>query len=1255
MHTIDVTRHHFQPAKHYSGLLHYQGSVLLDSEQNEGAFIQQGEQRRLLTDLLATSGSPDDGMKIGALNPAPAGYDFAIGAGVFYLGGLRLDVDAAERFLLQTDYLQLRDKTGQTLPNDWLTATQDAMPAAAPVAARTDLVWLEAWEQAVTGAEDAETIEVALEVESSARLRPTRKVHLFTGNASDRCSDAFDSLVASLEAGGQATYDPETSELRSNRRLTVDFVDTGPAPDPCTPPVRRGFLGAENETIQIRVIAGNRFVWSFGNAAPLYRVTLAGNTIDFLTPPRDELLRPLVGDLIELIRCDSILPNGQLVGERHGLFYRVQTPYDPGNGTVVLADGPAGTPFFNDTARAAALATTWSLDPPDGHLYARVWRGETISAAPLGKAADPPPGIQLGNSGIVVSFTGDGPVGDSWTFSVRPNTPEMIMPWEMRRPTPPSAPRRYITALGLIKWSGVAGAAPVFHDCRRRIRKLANASGCCEVTVGDNQESFGDVDTIAEALARLPDSGGKICLLRGTHRENVLIDERENIVIEGCGALTRLLPEVAGPGKPVIGIRDSRSITIRGFAIEALESTAIAVDDTATGDFGALTENIRIDHMALHTRDAPAILFNGGAGLAVERCRIALDQIATGAGAPANGNGLTSAVILFGRDMRVEENEIVALGEEVRFILPMGGIHVIGGSEAVEIRRNRIRGGGGAGIVLGSIAMVPEDEEAPYRPRLPFAVETDWSVYSAPPAEGSSFSFIIIYWVYVVTPEGCWYVPVTVTGGGGGDNPMRPDADPFIVQCAIIENEIGDMGESGIAPFTQFDLSEDRQYCGVSDLLIRGNRIRNCARNEPPPLVDGQVVHTGRGGIVLGWAENLECVDNLVEGCGAQSQGPICGFFAAGVAHARICRNRIHDNGRRILELQEFFPTLGQRGGIVIRYAQPGLAPLSALQLPFSAGGNFLMQNGREALLIQENQVSAPEGRALQVIGSGAMSISDNQLASLGAVAASSFWWALFGALAGSGATGGATGGAGTAPAGLVKMLQLDPIPTLMGNAVISVVNYGIGTDFVDLPFGFGIGFGLQDVDEGGDAEKRWAITTGRVMFSDNQTRFDGLAMPITLVPALIGLISLDDVKMNGNQCDADSLLSSFDIAAVHACVFSITNQMTDNRFSEPTWGQGDSVASQLSGVSVGFAVLQHHNFGTHCFRSFAFDSSRSIEEPNRSFSNAGYCEDAEKNVLGVGSRMFDHAGGEESPVSQQEYQNYAVVRENHRSGVNNG
>ncbi|MFN3388426.1 MAG: hypothetical protein ACK40O_05800 [Allosphingosinicella sp.] len=1241
MHAIDITRHHFQPAKHYSGLLHYQGSVLLDSEQNEGAFIQQGEQRRLLTDLLVTSGSPDDGMKIGPVGAGPGGYDFAIGAGVFYLGGLRLDVDAPETFRLQTDYLQLRDKTGQLLPNDWLSATQDAMPPAVPAAARTDLVWLEAWEQAVTGAEDAETIEAALEVESSARLRPSRKVHLFTGNGADSCADAFDALVASLEAGGRTTYDPETAELRSNRRLTVDFVDTGPAPDPCTPPVRRGFLGAENETIQIRIIADDRFVWSFGNAAPLYRVTLAGNTIDFLTPPRDELLRPLVGDLIELIRCDGILPNGQLIGERHGLFYRVQTPYDPGNGTVVLAAGPASTPFFNDTARAAALAAAWGVDPPGGYLYARVWRGETISAAPIGKPAGPPPAVQLGNTGVVVSFDGLGPVGDSWTFSVRPNTPEVIVPWEMRGPTPPTAPRRYVTALGLIRWSGVAGEQPVFHDCRRRIRKLANASGCCEVTVGDKQESFGDVDTIAEALARLPDSGGKICLLRGTHRENVLIDGRENIVIEGCGPLTRLLPAAPGPGDPVIGIRDSRAITIRGFSIEAPEAIAIAVDDTSSNAFGSETSKIRIEHMAIRTRDAPAVLFNGGAMLALERNCISLDQIATGAGAPANANGLSSAVVLFGRDMRVEENEIAVADPDGRVLLPMGGIHVVGGSEEVEIRRNRIRRGGGAGIVLGSIAMVPEDEEAPYRPRLPFAVEVPWSTYSAPPEKGGATSFILIYWIYVVTPEGCWYVPVTVTGGGRNpDTPMRPDADPFIVRCAIVENEIEEMGESGIAPFTQFDLTTDRQYCGVADLLIRGNRISNCAANEPPPLAEGEVVHTGRGGIVLGWAEDLDCVDNVVEGCGAQSDGPICGFFAGGLAHARIARNRIHGNGRRILALNDY-PELGQRGGIVIRHVQPGMMPLSALQLPAAGAGYALnLQTGREALLLHENQVSTPEGRALQVNGIGAMSIADNQFASLGAVAASSFWRALFASAFG--------GPAGTAPAGLTTLLKLDPMPTLMGNAVISVLNFGFGADFAGLPFFFGVG---QDVDEGGDAQDRVAVTTGRLLFADNQTRFDGLAASATFVPSLIGLLSLDDVKMAGNQCDSDTQMNGSDLAVIHACVFSMTNQMTANRFSEPSWGDG---LSQLSGLSLGFSVLQHHNFGTHCFRAIG-QSHLSIPEPNRSFANADYCARAGAAMLGMAGRMFGATGSASPAVGYKPGQEALHERSNHRMGADHG
>jgi hypothetical protein len=1199
MHAIDITRHHFQPAKHYSGLLHYQGSVLLDSEQNEEALIQQGEGRRVLTDLLVTSGSPDDGMKIGlyppppsppAIPPVPVVYDFSIGAGVFYLGGLRLDVERAEHFKLESEFLQHRALT-PPMANDWLTDAQSAYPGAPPVAAQTDLVWLEAWEQAVTGAEDSETLERALQVESSARLRPMRKVHVFP-NAATNCASAFQNLVASLEAGNRVSYDPRTAELKSNRRLKVDFVDMGPDPDPCSPPIRRGFLGADNETIQIRVIAPDRFAWSFGNAAPLYRVTRAGNVLTFDSPPRDEFMRPLVGDLIEIIRCDAMLPNGELIGERHGIFHAVATPYDPLHKTVTIV--PAANPVDEtvDTANATALATDWGLDVPSQYLFARVWRGETMGANPMGKAISPAPGVQLGDTGVVVSFSGDGPVGDSWTFSVRPNTPEIIVPWEMRRPTgaPPTAPRRYITALGLIQWNQPANVAPKFIDCRRHVRKLEDASGCCEVTVGDGTESFGDVATIGEALARLPASGGKICLLRGTHYANVLITDKKNITIEGCGPLTWLRPLPNSTGVPLIAIGDSVGISIRNFSMLAPEEVAIAIDDSGQGDFGQFTKDIDIRAMNIVFRDASAILFNGGEGLKIEQCTLQFMRIGAQPQGQGSNAGLSSSIILLGRDMLVERCWIHRLPGMDPSQLPLGGIQIVGGSERVEIRRNRITDGGGIGIVLGSIHLAKQGDDT-QPPRLPPPIAIPWKDYGKPDGDGGSTGIIVIIIDYIISDDGCFLIPVGPQPPIEGDPPV-PNADPVIVDCRIIENDIENMGSSGIAPFMQFDLTYDKQLCGVSDLLIRNNRIIGCVRGEAPPLAGGQFIYTARGGIVLGWAENLELVGNHVEQCGTLRFDPICGVFAVGLAHARISGNRIHDNGRRLLgEGSQLL--LGQRGGIVIRYVQPAMPVRYGMQSPLHSSLKDVremqgarMQGGGEALLLHENQVSTPEGRALEVNGVGAMSINDNQLASLGATAASLLWLLLT-----RGASGSQVG------PGFIQMFQLDPFPAIMGNAVVSVLNLGISNDLPNMQVGLG---DVLVVKPGGDvATGVTVVTTGRLMFEDNQTRYDGLASPRTLVPCLVGLASLDDAKMVGNQCDADFAPGTSDFAFAHGCVIGVTLQMSANRFSEPTVKVGS--LGQLSGLCLGVSVLMHHNFGSHCFLGLPLSVPMSILGPNKS------------------------------------------------------
>lgn len=1227
MHSIDITRSAFSPDKRYSGVLHTQGSVLLDADQNEAILIDRQDEKRTITDLLVTAGSPDNGFRIGPAAGA-VGYDFELAAGTFYLGGTRLDLPRAERFRLQSEWLQMRDSglPGGPLANAWLPEAISAVPTAVPAGARSDLVWLETWDKAVTGTEDGELIETALGVESAARLRAMRKVHVFP-NAGGTCTAGFDALVAALEATGRFTFNRSTRKLASNRRMRVGFVDVGGVADPCRPAARRGFLGAENETIQVRVIADDRFIWSVGNAAPLYRVALNGGTLRFLSSPRDALLRPLAGDVIEILRADAILPNGERIAERHGLFYRVLNSFDPANGNVGLdpVPVPVPNPFPNDTAREAAWRVTFATPQQgDSYLYARVWRGETIAAAPAGKAFVAGTPVPLGSTGLTVTFTGNGPVGDSWTFSARPNTPEIISPWEMLQPSPPSAPNRYIAGLGIIEWPGGAGA-PSFLDCRRRVRKLENASGCCEVTVGDNQESFGDVSTIAEALSRLPANGGKICLLRGRFTETVSFAGRRNIILEGCGPLTRLRGNQAHT-QPVIGIADGERITVRGITIEALDRIAVALDDTGQDDFGENLRHIALERLRIEARDAPAIYFNGGEGLSVRDCQIDLAELAAPAAAGTT-DGMASAVVLFGAQMLVETSRIV--GEEAgeRAALPMGGVHVLGGSEDVELRRNTIARTAGTGIVLGSVTMVEKGtppSDRPLRTRLPRATGVDWddlAATAADPAAGNA-GFIVIY---LTSSDGCTVVPVVIPEVTDDDGTAYvPDADPFIVGCRIIDNDIAGMGENGIGPFTQFDLATDQQLCGVSGLEVRDNRIRGCVRREPAELAGGQLIFTARGGIVLGWAEDVVIADNLVESCAAGRNVPVCGVFAAGLSYARITGNSIHDNGLRIIDLA-MTPEPGQRGGIVIRSVVPAVVPISSIWpagVLSSAHGRIPIQTGREALIVQGNAVSTPEGRALQVMGSGAMAITGNQFASLGAAAAGAFWEKIAASMLQGSAMGGAAGG----KAAIDPFLTLDPFATLMGNAVVSVVNLGISADLdKGLPMSFGFG---QMFQSGGNSAAGYnaLVTTGRVLFNANQTRFDGLSLPVNIVPVLVGLVSLDDVTMTDNQCDADFLTGGLDWPMVHGAVIALMGRMASNRFSEPDIGLPEnSPIQQLSGVHIGSSVMMHHNFGSHCFLGIPFAPAESLIEGNRSIVQQGLCDVISKNFTGMLGAM---AGG---------------------------
>ena len=94
----DISRFLFQPEKCYSSVLMQQGRVILDSDWNESERIDDEEARRILAETICANGTPNEGFLVQDVTEAtvtvpPASsketYDFALGSGSFYLGGLR--------------------------------------------------------------------------------------------------------------------------------------------------------------------------------------------------------------------------------------------------------------------------------------------------------------------------------------------------------------------------------------------------------------------------------------------------------------------------------------------------------------------------------------------------------------------------------------------------------------------------------------------------------------------------------------------------------------------------------------------------------------------------------------------------------------------------------------------------------------------------------------------------------------------------------------------------------------------------------------------------------------------------------------------------------------------------------------------------------------------------------------------------------------------------------------------------------------
>jgi hypothetical protein len=92
-------------------------------------------------------------------------------------------------------------------------------------------------------------------------------------------------------------------------------------------------------------------------------------------------------------------------------------------------------------------------------------------------------------TGLNVTFSKPGLPGDFWIIAARPNTPDLVVPWELLKEAPPAGTRFFFAPLAVIVSTVITFQLPPFFtvasqalDCRHKFRPLCEVGGDGTVT-----------------------------------------------------------------------------------------------------------------------------------------------------------------------------------------------------------------------------------------------------------------------------------------------------------------------------------------------------------------------------------------------------------------------------------------------------------------------------------------------------------------------------------------------------------------------------------------------------------------------------------------------------------------------------------------------------------------------------------------------------------------------------------------------------
>jgi len=1081
----DFSHYKFLPAANFTGTLYQQGRAFSDQDGNSADAIG-----RHLRTLL---GRDTIGPHVVAV---PAEHPAALELLEAHSDGNQVElVINPDRGWVDGLHLYLADDAPLTRTATYFgPPVASPQPTAAEIAAGVrDAVVLEVWEEALNAFQaPLELIEPALGgVDTTERVVLHHRLRLLRLDADQDCVGIGPLLADDLDAQG---------------RLTVSPAPTLAIAGECPVQAGGGYTGFEHFLYRIEIAppdgGGNaRFKYSRFNGGLVGRGVFDNGVDEILIRANDQMIN---------------------LSQLSNFYVEVVAPGpagDPGHWRVVMtadaslvADGRLGL---------ANIQGAWPGLPSDEAFF-RLWDGIRL-------IADFPTGLASPNEleqGLRLEFDpptadlGNYRPGDFWAFPVRAAGVDFD-PTLWPTDAPPQGVRYHRAPLGILNWDGGPVAdlmgPPAIHDCRRVFQPLTRIQTCCTYKVGDGMHSFGDFTSIQEAVDHLPTSGGEICVLPGIYRENVVID-KDDVRIHGCGMRSRVISAefaAAATAEPVFHIAGHSHIRIESLYVQADEAGVGVLVETNVQ--GVVPMGITLRELGMQAVQDAAIKVLGAQDVTVRDCRIGMVDV------PSPWH----AVYLRVDGALVEHNTIRVIprvpddGGEPFIHAGRGGLHLAGTSERVQVIDNLIAGGIGQGITLGSLE---EFHGGNLRDEDP-----GWIVDKDDPCSPCA-------------PGGVYVPPHS---GGEGEPEFRSAGALYKIR--IERNRIFDMGMAGIGVVAFFDLAGTDEFISVNGLDILGNEIRGCLRRELAEIPENMRRFMGYGAVTLADVESLRLYDNVIEENGTNTRFPLCGVYILHGEGLDICRNRIINTAVVVRSATAALQD-GPRGGIIIRFAMPGIVPLQIFSELRPR------QSGEPAARLHDNIISHGLGQALQLQALGPVSVQGNQFTTRGVVQQFtnlSFW------------------------ATAVLIFNLG-----MSNEFYLQTILFTGTTADPIEPGH-----LPTSSEGFLPRPRAGIDSaavgrymanGNVMFNDNQVVTDLMDPELTWAISSVLILSLDDVTVQDNQLDCDFLI---DLMFTNLIAVGMTVRVNNNRFKET------AILTLFSSVELGLIFNNtSDNQATHCF-----------------------------------------------------------------------